>query len=231
MPLRMAQLTTEQRVFIVLNYAQTQSSIAVINRFRARFPDRIPPVPSTVLRNVRKYLNSGTSLNLNKSNSGRRRTARSAENVDAVRHLLQANPHVTARRNPLPISLAGFNRITRPDIRWQLYQMHVQHELFAEDFPRRLRFAEWFNKRCLRANFLDCILIGDEAGFAMNREVNMHNVRQYALKRTTTCIQFPKERFACKTDCLGRTLRKWIDYWPLFFRRKCKRHCLSSNAE
>ena len=60
--------------------------------------------------------------------------------------------------------------------------MHVQHELFAEDFTRRLRFAEWFNERCLRANFLDSILIGDEAGFAMNGEVNTHNVRQYAPK-------------------------------------------------
>ena len=215
----MAQLTTEQRVFIVLNYAQTQSSIAVINRFRARFPDRIPPVPSTVLRNVRKYLNSGTSLNLNKGNSGRRRTARSAENIDAVRHLLQANPHVTARRNSLPISRAGFNRITRLDIRWHPYQMHVQHELFAEDFPRRLRFAEWFNERCLRANFLDSILIGDEAGFAMNGEVNTHNVRQYAPKGQPPASNFQRNGSRAKLTVWAGLCGNGLIIGPYFFER------------
>ena len=189
----------------------------MINRFRARFPDRIPPVLSTVLRNVRKYLNSGTSLNLNKGNSGRRRTARSAENIDAVRHLLQANPHVTARRNPLPISRAGFNRITRLDIRWHPYQMHVQHELFAEDFPRRLRFAEWFNKRCLHANFLDSILIGDEAGLAMNGEVNTHNVRQYAPKGQPPAFNFQRNGSRAKLTVWAGLCGNGLIIGPYFF--------------
>ncbi len=100
----MAQLTREQRVFIVLNYTQTQSSTMVQNAFQARFPGRNPPAPSPILRNVQKYLNAGRSLNLNKGNSGRRRSIRTAENIEAVRDLLQQNPHVSARRNPLPIS-------------------------------------------------------------------------------------------------------------------------------
>ncbi len=58
----MAQLTREQRVFIVLNYTQTQSSTAVQNAFQARFPGHNPPAPSMILRNVQKYLNAGTSL-------------------------------------------------------------------------------------------------------------------------------------------------------------------------
>ena len=60
----MAQPTAEQRVFIVLNYARTQSPADVRNRFRERFPNRNPPVTSTILRNAKKYQNSGTSLNL-----------------------------------------------------------------------------------------------------------------------------------------------------------------------
>ncbi len=75
----MAQLTSEQRVFIVLNYTQTQSSTAVQNAFQARFPGRNPPAPRTILRIVRKYLNALTSLNLSKGNSGRRRSIRSFE--------------------------------------------------------------------------------------------------------------------------------------------------------
>ncbi len=30
-------------------------------------------------------------------------------------------------------------------------------------------------------------------------------------QRRITRVQFSKKRFACKTDCLGRTLRKWIE--------------------
>ena len=179
----MAQLSTEQRVFIVLNYTRTQSLVAVQNLFRERFPDRNPPAKTTILSNVRKYTNAGSSLNLNKGNSGRRRTTRSEENVDAVRAaLLQQTPRVSARRNPLQISHASFNRITRLDLQWHPYQMFVRHQLLAGDFPRRLRFSEWFNQRCRGEHFLDSLLIGDEAGFALNGEVNSHNVREYAPK-------------------------------------------------
>ena len=38
------------------------------------------------------------------------------------------------------------------------------HELLADDFPRRVRFAEWFNVRNQRKNFLDWVLIGDCRG-------------------------------------------------------------------
>ena len=58
----MVQLTTEQRVFIVINYTLTQNTTAVRNAFQERFPERNPPALSTILENVRKYLNAGTSL-------------------------------------------------------------------------------------------------------------------------------------------------------------------------
>ena len=106
-------------LYRVTLYTQTQSIAPVQNAFRARFPDRNPPTKRTVMKNIRKYsAEAGTSLNLNKSNSGRRRTTRSEENIAAVRDLLQQNPgNVSVRRNPLPISRTGFNRITRLDLR------------------------------------------------------------------------------------------------------------------
>ena len=47
-----------------------------------------PPTKTTILKNVMKYLDAGTSLNLNKGSSGRRRTTRSEDTV-AVRDLLK----------------------------------------------------------------------------------------------------------------------------------------------
>ena len=89
----MGQFTAEQRTFIVLHYNRTQSLAAVQNAFRERFPDRNPPTKTTILKNFRKYCNHGTSLNRNKNNSGRPRTARSPENIAAVRRLYWSKIH------------------------------------------------------------------------------------------------------------------------------------------
>ena len=65
-------------LYRVTLYTQTQSIAPVQNAFRARFPDRNPPTKRTVMKNIRKYsAEAGTSLNLNKGNSGRRSTTRS----------------------------------------------------------------------------------------------------------------------------------------------------------
>ena len=98
-------MTTEQRVLIVITYTQTQSIAAVQNAFRVRFPGRNSPAKSTVRRNIWKNLSTGTSLKRNKGNSGRQGTARSTENINAVRALLQQNPRDgIVRRNPIGIS-------------------------------------------------------------------------------------------------------------------------------
>ena len=214
----MVQLTTEQRVFIVLHYTQTQSIAAVQNAFRARFPDRNPPTKRTVMKNVRKYSEAGTSLNLNKGNSGRRRTTRSEENIAAVRDLLQQNPgNVSARRNPLPISRTGFNRITRLDLRWHPYRMHVRHELLAADLPRRLRFVEWFNHRCRRENVLASLIIGDEAAFSMNGEVNTQNVHQYAPKGHPPAFNFERNNSRAKLTVWAALCGNGVVLAPYFF--------------
>jgi hypothetical protein len=70
--------------------------------------------------------------------------------------------------------------------------MHVRHELLAGDFPRRLHFSEWFNQHCRRKIFLDSFIIGDEAGFSMNGEVNTHNVSQYAPKGQPPAFNFER---------------------------------------
>ena len=217
----MVQLTKEQRVFIVLHYTQTANTAAVQNAFRARFPDRNPPHKTTILRNFEKYSIEGTSSNLNKGNSGRRRTARSAENVAAVRALLEKNPrNVSARRNPTEITSASFNRITRLDLKWHPYRMHVRHALLATDLPRRLRFAEWFIQRCRRReNFLQSIIIGDEAAFSLNGEVNTQNVRQYAPKGHPPAFNFERNHSRAKLTVWAALCGNGVILGPYFFHQ------------
>ena len=180
MSFKMMFFTTEQRTFIVRTYFQTNSVAEVQERFRMTFPDREPPARNSILYNVRKYNTNGTSLNRHKNNSGRRRTATSNENVEAVRALLEENPNVSARRNPIRISKSSFNLITKHRIRWHPYRMHIRHGLTEGDLPWRLRFSNWFLQRCRDFRFLPNFVISDEAKFQMNGEVNTQTTRQYA---------------------------------------------------
>ena len=177
----MVQLTIEQRVFVVSTYQETKSYQTVQQRFRQRFPDRNPPTKRSIYQNVLKYTRHGTSLNRNKGHSGRRRTARSEENVASVRDVLRERPReVSARRNFLGLSASTFNRITRNDLRWHPYKIKVVQKLKPQDFPRRIAFCNWFTVRCHNVRFLPNIIIGDEACFSMNGKVCTQNVRCYA---------------------------------------------------
>jgi hypothetical protein len=77
----------------------------------------------TIWRNVSKYKTEGTSLNLNKGRSGRRRTGRSDENVRRVQEILTENPQISARKNGLNISKSTFNRIIKFDLKWYPSQL------------------------------------------------------------------------------------------------------------
>ena len=92
----MVYLTTEQRVLIVKTFFETGSILGVQEAFRRRFPDRDPPVKSTIWYNVRKYKINGTSLDRHKGNSGRNGTNTSDGNLEAVRALLEM-VHTLAR--------------------------------------------------------------------------------------------------------------------------------------
>ena len=178
---KMVQLTDEQRTFVVKTYYETKSYIAVQQAFRVRFPNREPPTGANVHKNVQKYELKGTSPNLNKEASGRPRTGRSQQNIQLVRDAIEEDPTVSARRNGTGLPSATFNRITRLDLNLHPYTIHVRHQLQPNDYPRRLALSRWFLDKCHRdAQFLANLIIGDEAGFCLNGEVNTHNVHQYA---------------------------------------------------
>ena len=178
----MAQLTVAQRTFIVKTFFETGSLRRTRQTFRERFPERQTLSLKTIWYNVRKFEQQGTNQNRNKGNSGRRRTGRSAENVELVRNRLHKHPTGTSeRRNGVGLPPATFNRITRLDLRQYLYRIHVRHQLFQRDFQRRLHFSRWLTERCERnENFLRNFVIGDDATFSMDGQVRSKNVRQYA---------------------------------------------------
>ena len=132
----------------------------------------------TIRRNFVKYERHGTSTNRNRDNSGRRRTARSQQNIANVKQDLHQNPHVSSRRNNVAVNQSAFNRITRLDLRYHPYRIQVRHALVNGDQQRRIAFCQWLIARPVR--FMSDVIIVDEAAFHMNGKVNTWNVRQYA---------------------------------------------------
>ena len=157
----------------------------MLRRFRQAYPNVRQPSRGAVYKNVRKYQATGTSRNLNSEGSGRPRSGRSPANIQVVDDLLQEEradgQRVTCRRNGLGIPSATFNRITRLDLRFHPYQMIRRHKLQPGDFQRRVDFCQWLTNRPPR--FLENLIIGDEAGFAMNTSVNTPNVMSGSMRR------------------------------------------------
>ena len=95
------QFTPQQRGFIVAEFYRNNNNIhRVIQRFREVYPNACCPCRKAFY-NVRKYAITGTSLNLNKRRSGRNRTARSAENIEAVYNVIEE-----AHGEPLEIRIS-----------------------------------------------------------------------------------------------------------------------------
>ncbi len=172
------QFTTAERVFMVNKYIDTKSPTETIRLFALQFPNSRIPDRKTILRNYTKYIIHGQSTNRNKGNSGRRRTVRTPANINRVQQALQVDPQVSARRNPLHMAPSSFNRITHHDLHWHPYCIQQRNALEPGDPNRRLTFSTWLVNR--PAGFIRDIIIGDESTFALNGDVNTHNVRMYA---------------------------------------------------
>ena len=72
--------------------------------------------------------------------------------------------------------------------------------ILPDDYPRRLRYAQWFNQSCQTPkHFLQSIIIQDEARFSMNGEVitptmcarihRRHFQRHNSRERLTICAE------------------------------------------
>ena len=181
----------EQRVFVVETYFRTNSYKKVKEAFSDKFSEKAVPSKSSIERNVKKYRNHAMSINRNKENSGRKRSARTVENIEAVRALLERNPRVCARDNGL-LTKSSFNRITKRDLKFHPYHMYLD-------------FCEWFSGQNTR--FLPNFVISDEANFAMNGVVNTWNVRKYAPKGQ------PPEDFFYDRNESRKTIMVWGGMW------------------
>ena len=113
----MVQFTTAERMFMVEQFNQTNSIAQTRINYQIEFPNGSVPFRKAIRLNVLKYHQHGTSVNRNRGNLGRPRTARTARNICDVQRNIEQDPRVNSRRNNVPqLSQSSFNRITRQDL-------------------------------------------------------------------------------------------------------------------
>ena len=184
------QYTSQERAFMVKTYIRTQNVSQTKRLFNRRFHRN--PSRNTILRNANKYQNEGTSKNLNKGRSGRRRTGRSQHNINLVRRAINRNGQISARRNTVGLPSATFNRITRLDLHYRPYRVHTQQALQHGDPARRLAYCRWLINH--QPRFMVDVIIGDEACFHMDGHVNTWNTRHYGPVNPNVTYDIPHNK-------------------------------------
>ena len=95
-------LSVKQRTDILLWYMETKRPREVQNRFKRKYSDE-PPAKRTIYQMYLKFVDTGTTHNLNSSGSGRPRSSRSDENISAVKTVI---PKKSVRRISAELQLS-----------------------------------------------------------------------------------------------------------------------------
>ncbi|KAL0830466.1 hypothetical protein ABMA28_002631 [Loxostege sticticalis] len=124
-------------------FLRNNSSVIRTQReFRRRFPHRPAPIGRTIRRFATRLEATGSTLDRPKS--GRPRTGRSAENIDAVREYVEECPETSTRRRAtqLGISRRTLQRILVKDLKMFPYKTQMTHQLLPADHRARLDYCQ-----------------------------------------------------------------------------------------
>lgn len=150
--------------------------------------------------------------------TGRPRTGRSAENIDAVRQSVEENPETSTRRRSSQLQLSDrtLRRILKHDLHLFPYKIQLVQKLNPEDFVLRLEYARAvLNLVDQNENFLSNLMMTDEAHFHLNGFVNKQNNRFWGSQNPKNLHQKSLHAIRVTVWC-GITAQKV--YGPFFLK-------------
>ena len=195
----MRQFTPEERNAIVMAYQQFRGTDIcykkVVASFTNKFPDSMVPKQQKVLKMWKKQQTFFTVHNINSASSpgdthsGRKRTARSEENIAAVKAAIDGDndkaaedPTInTCRKNMLGLNPSTWCWIEHKDLQYYSYKLEVSEGLLPQNYQRRIRFAQYFINvsRSKKKN----VSYSDKATFSLDGEINTQNIHRYAPRK------------------------------------------------
>ena len=199
----------QEKTFCVETYFETKSFCAVQRSFRRKFQCRHYPDKRLIHRWTQKFREHGTVLNLNAKGkrgtySGRPKSARSQENIDAIRNSVSRSPRKSLRRRSqeLGINRDSIRRIVVKDLQLYRCMIQIKHKLTQADREKRVAMCRWFcDKVDENRDFLDDLWFSDEAHFLLSVHVNSKNIIFWDSTPPEVCLQRPLHSIKC-TACV-----------------------------
>ena len=178
----MRQYTTQERAFIVENWLQTRNINFCEQAYQERFGGQRPLYRKTIFRIVSRFKN-GHLENQNKGRSGRRKTARLNDNIEAVRELISLNETLSIaeiNRYIPGISKSSIHNILRIDLEYYPYKVSLGQRLTQQHKTDRLEFCMNVQDLIDHDNSWHQICyFSDESTFKLSAPINRQNNRYW----------------------------------------------------
>lgn len=191
----MEQWNVQERVVAVRAYYRNGDSLVqALREFRRHFnlpPRARVPTKHAIRTWVENFEQTG-SVKKRKS-SGRPRSARTPENVEAVQTAMTRSPHRSVRKvaAAVGVSRRSVQRILH-ELKFHPYKLQLVQELKPNDHLVRRQFCETvMNKINENADFIENLWMSDEAHFHLNGYVNKQNCRYWAQENPAVLHQRP----------------------------------------
>ena len=177
-------LVNSRKTFCAETYFEIKSLCAVQRCFRRKFQCRHYPDKRLIHWWAQKFREHGTVLDLNAKDkrdiySGRPKSARSQENIDAIRDSIGQSPRKSLQRGSQAIGInREFKRRTLvKDLQLYPYRIQIKHKLTQADMEKHVAMCCWFcDKVDENPDFLDDLWFSDEAHFLLSDHVNSKNI-------------------------------------------------------
>ena len=191
--LRTPQYTIPERIFLLEQKLSKAPHKVIKDSYRRKFPfSGRSPNKMQVWKTVKKFENHGTVHNMNKGNSGRKKSILTDQNLELMRNLFHSEKDLPARQTrssirrhnlPIPMSKSSFQRGVKM-LGFHPYKLHYRHVLKPGDKAKRVAMAEYvLNKHTNDQTWLNNLWMSDEAVFSLNGNVNSKNIVCYSERR------------------------------------------------
>ena len=132
--------------------------------------------------------------------SGRKKSARTEENIAAVRNSVGRSPKKSMRRRSQELGMARelLRRVLTSDLHLYPYKIQIKQQLTDADKEKRVTMCEWFcNVLENDENFLEKVWFSDEAHFLLSGHVNSKNNVFWGSEVPDELLQRPLHSVKC----------------------------------
>lgn len=212
----MERYTTEQRVKIIQTfYENGRSKKNTFRALRDYFGAHGRPSELAIFNLAKKFERTGSVLDV--QHSVRARSARTIENIVAVRDSVAESPETSVRHRAQELHLtpSTLHRILTKDLNLHAYKVQLTQELKPADHLQRRQYSQWMHEmHAADDHFTRKIIFSDEAHFHLSGFVNKQNCRIWADENPRELVEKPMH---------PQRVTVWCGFWaggvigPFFF--------------